>query len=173
MTRAPSGRVYCKAHPVHAEAIVLGGSAEFRTFIRTELIPEADRRYRTTPERAIIGESLAGRFIVETFFVEPELFDTYVALDPSLWWNGEDLVKRAVERLRGGAGRGKTLYLASSSEKQIAPVTAKLATVLEQNAPGDLNWVHKTLPDETHGTIFHPAALQAIRQIFKPDPAGR
>ena len=151
----------------------VGGSAEFREFIRNELIPEVDRRYRTTPERAIIGESLAGLFIVETFFVEPALFDTYVAFDPSLWWNGEELVKRAQERLRGGAGRGKTLYLASSSEKELARLTAELATLLEKNAPADLKWSYDPMPGETHGTIYHPAALLAIRRLFKPDSAGR
>ena len=65
-------------------APIVGGSAAFRQFIRTELMPEVERRYRTTSERAIIGESLAGLFIVETFFVEPKLFDTYIAFDPSL-----------------------------------------------------------------------------------------
>ena len=151
----------------------VGGSAEFRTFIRTELIPEVERRYRTTRERAIIGESLAGLFIVETFFVEPDLFDTYVAFDPSLWWNGEELVKRSTGRLQGGAGRGKTLYLASSGEKELARLTAELATVLEKTAPTGLKWSYDSLPDETHGTIYHPAALRAIRRLFRPDSAGR
>jgi predicted alpha/beta superfamily hydrolase len=151
----------------------VGGSAEFRKFIRTELMPEVERRYRTTPERAIIGESLAGLFIVETFFVEPQLFDTYVAFDPSLWWNGEELVKRATERLRGGAGRGKTLYLASSSEKELARLTAELATLLEKSAPAGLKWLYSPMPGETHATIYHPAALLAIRRVFKPDPACR
>jgi len=145
-----------------------GGSAAFRTFIRSELIPEIERRYRTAAERALIGESLAGLFVVETFFLEPALFNTYIAIDPSLWWNDADLVKRASTRLRGGAGRGRTLYFASSSEKLIAPFTAELAKLLEKNAPRDLNWSYDPMPDETHGTIYHPAALRAIRRLFKP-----
>jgi Predicted hydrolase of the alpha/beta superfamily len=47
----------------------VGGSAAFRGFWRDELVPAIDARYRTTSERAIVGESLAGLFIVETFFV--------------------------------------------------------------------------------------------------------
>src|SRR6476661_7209073 len=57
----------------------VGGSDAFRRFIRTELMPAVRSRYRTTPETAIIGESLAGLFIVETLFLEPDLFDTYIA----------------------------------------------------------------------------------------------
>jgi len=67
----------------------VGGSAAFRQFIREELIPTVKQRYRTTAETAIVGESLAGLFVVETLLLEPGLFDTYLAFDPSLWWNNE------------------------------------------------------------------------------------
>src|SRR5262249_6016654 len=55
-------------------APVVGGSATFRRFIKEELMPAVRARYRTTDEAAIIGESLAGLFVVETFFVQPDLF---------------------------------------------------------------------------------------------------
>ncbi|MDB4911331.1 MAG: esterase [Gemmatimonadetes bacterium] len=73
----------------------VGGSAAFRRFLRDELMPAIDSHYRTTPERAIVGESLAGLFVVETFLREPTLFDHYVAFDPSLWWNRAALVDSA------------------------------------------------------------------------------
>ena len=76
-------------------APVVGGSAAFRRFIRSELMPVIRSRYRTTDETAIVGESLAGLFVVETFLREPDLFDTYIAFDPSLWWNGATLVDQA------------------------------------------------------------------------------
>ena len=54
----------------------VGGSEAFRRFIRDELMPQVKGRYRTTNETAIVGESLAGLFVVETFLLEPDLFDT-------------------------------------------------------------------------------------------------
>jgi predicted alpha/beta superfamily hydrolase len=89
----------------------VGGSHAFRRFIRAELMPQVRSRYRTTNETAIVGESLAGLFVVETLFLEPDLFDTYIAFDPSLWWNGRQLVSRAGERLRAGALAGKAALL--------------------------------------------------------------
>ncbi len=62
----------------------VGGSAAFRQFLRTELMPAIRQRYRTTAETALVGESLAGLFVVETFLREPALFDTCVAFEPSL-----------------------------------------------------------------------------------------
>ena len=143
-------------------------TAAFRRFIRDELMPQVKKRYRTTEETAIVGESLAGLFVVETFLLDPDLFDTYVAVDPSLWWNNQELVKGAAERLRARPKLAKTLYLTSSDEKQIAEDTKHLAEVLGKNAPPGVHWQYKPMPEEKHSTIFHPAALKAFREVFKP-----
>ncbi len=146
----------------------VGGSAAFRTFIRTELMPRVRARYRTTGETAVVGESLAGLFVVETFLREPDLFDTYVAFDPSLWWNGEQLLAQAGATLRARNVGPKTLFLASSDEPQLATETRRLADVLRDGAFRDLRWHYLPMPDETHATIYHPAALRAFRTLFPP-----
>ncbi|MBA3386944.1 MAG: alpha/beta hydrolase, partial [Chthoniobacterales bacterium] len=94
----------------------VGGSAAFRKFMRGELMPEVKARYRTTDETAIVGESLAGLFVVETFLLEPDSFDTYIAFDPSLWWNYNHLLEVAPEQLGKAAKLEKTLYFAVSSD---------------------------------------------------------
>jgi predicted alpha/beta superfamily hydrolase len=146
----------------------VGGSAAFRTFIRSELMPAITSRYRTTPETAIIGESLAGLFVVETLLLEPALFDTYIAIDPSLWWNKNDLVTSAAKRWDSiPRPRTKTLYLASSSDDR-EHLTRRLAGLLEKRAGPTLKLHYQPMPAETHATIYHPAALRAVRLLFKP-----
>ena len=145
-----------------------GGSAAFRGFIRDELMPAVKARYRTTGETAIVGESLAGLFVAETFLREPDLFGTYVAVDPSLWWNDGKLVKDAGAALRGRPKLDKALYLASSGDDR-AGVTRAFAEVLRRDAPAGVRWHHESMPEETHATIFHPAALKAFRTVFKPE----
>jgi hypothetical protein len=149
----------------------VSGSAEFRSFIRSELMPVVKTRYRTTAETAIMGESLAGLFVVETFFVEPDLFDTYIAFDPSLWWNNQELVGSAVSRVGAAGDRRRTLYLASSRDDR-SRVTQRLATLLRKHAPPKLNLYYEPMPNETHATIYHPAALAALRRLFKPTSAA-
>jgi predicted alpha/beta superfamily hydrolase len=146
----------------------VGGSAAFRQFIRTELMPAIRQRYRTTAETAVVGESLAGLFVVETLFREPDLFDTYLAFDPSLWWNNEQLIGQADKLLRAYGGPAKTLFLAASSQPDIADETRRLAATLRAVANPRLSWHYEPLPQETHGTIYHPAALRAFRTVFKP-----
>lgn len=155
-------------------APVVGGAAAYRDFIRDELMPEVKRRYRTTGETAIVGESLGGLFVVETYLLEPQLFDHYLAFDPSLWWNHGSLPRQAGTLLAKGKPGKHSLYLASSSEAGIATEVQRLSDVLQRQAPPGLQWHVEKMPEETHGTIYHPAALKAFRAVFKPQaPASQ
>jgi len=151
----------------------VGGSQAFRDFIRNELMPSIRARYRSTNETAIVGESLAGLFVIETFLLEPDLFDTYIAFDPSLWWNNQKLVADAKGLLQSRPKLNKTLYFASSDEKGIIETAEKLSNVLSTSAPSGLQWHYERMPDEHHSTIYHPAALKALRSVFKPRVAGK
>jgi predicted alpha/beta superfamily hydrolase len=146
----------------------VGRSSAFRKFLRDELMPQVKRRYRTTSETAIVGESLAGLFVVETFLHDPDLFDTYIAIDPSLWWNNQKLVLEAGKELGTWPKLQKTLYLACSSEERIAGLNQRFADTLERNAPEGVHWHYAKMPEEKHGTIYHPAALKAFREVLKP-----
>lgn len=152
-------------------APVVGGSQAYRAFIRDELMPEVKRRYRTTGETAIVGESLAGLFVVETYLLEPQLFDHYLAFDPSLWWNQGALPRQAADLFAKGKPGKRSLYLASSSEAGIASEVQRLSDVLQKQAPSGLQWHVEKMPEETHGTIYQPAALKAFRAVFKPAAA--
>ena len=147
----------------------VGGSGPFRTFIRSELMPAVNARYQTTSETAVVGESLAGLFVVETLIRDPDLFDTYIAFDPSLWWDDRKLLGEAADRLRARRGGPKSLYLASSREPELADVTARFADMLDKGRFPGLTWHHERMPEEQHSTIYHPAALRAFRSVFRPD----
>jgi predicted alpha/beta superfamily hydrolase len=149
-----------------------GGSGAFRAFLRQELMPQVKARYRTTNETAIVGESLAGLFVVETFFLEPEMFDTYIAFDPSLWWNHKRLLNDAAKRLEGRPKLEKTLYFASGGDGIIED-TERLADILTKNATPSLHWQYVKMPEEKHATIYHPAALKAFRALFRPSTSSR
>jgi predicted alpha/beta superfamily hydrolase len=146
----------------------VGGAKAFRAFIRQELMPQVKARYRTSKETAIVGESLAGLFVVETFLLEPDLFDTYMAFDPSLWWNNQKLVNDAAGHFRAWPKLARALYFASSDEKEVAEITQRLATILARDAPPSIRWHYEKMPEETHSTLFHPAALKAFRAVLKP-----
>jgi predicted alpha/beta superfamily hydrolase len=157
-----------QAESDRAIAPQVGGSAAFRAFLRDELMPEVRRRYRTTEEAALVGESLAGLFVVETLLLEPGLFDTYLAFDASLWWDGGRLSAGAADRLRALPALRATLWLASSRDDGGEAV--RLAAALAEAAPPGLRWHHERMEEESHATIFHPAALRGFRAVLGTRP---
>lgn len=144
----------------------VGGSAAFRAFIAQELIPAIQARYRVDASRGIIGESLAGLFIVETLFAQPGLFDTHIALSPSLWWNDAQLVSDARARLATDPKPRGRLFLASADEDNIVPHVAALAAVLATDAPEGLYWTVRPRPDLRHDTLYRTLAPQLLVDYY-------
>jgi hypothetical protein len=148
----------------------LGGSEMYRRFLIKELIPEIEQRYRTTQERALVGESLAGLFTIETLFQTPDVFQSYIAIDPSLWWNDEKLIADFAKRLQSQPRLAKNLFFASSGQVGMATAIQRFAQMLATSKPEGLVWTYEHFAKETHATIYHPAALVAFRTVFKPEP---
>ena len=143
-------------------APVVGGSAAFRAFIARELFAEINKKYRTTARKGIIGESLAGLFVTETLLWQPDLFDFYIAFDPSVWWNDKYLLRTATERLKQFPTTPKVFWLASSGAADIAATTGKLADVLNTKGPQNLKFEYSAEPAEKHNTIFRATKEKAL-----------
>lgn len=145
-----------------------GGSAKFREFLEKELLPWTKKQVRMSDETVLIGESAAALFVTETFLRQPELFGGYIAISPSLWWDGQSLAKEAASLLQKQpypANRRIFMTIGSEGSTMLEGVEM-LAKALETQGAKDLKWTYAPMPNEDHGTIFHPAALVAIRQFF-------
>ncbi len=147
-----------------------GGTGAFRRFVREELQPEIARRYHVSGESAVVGESFAGLFILETLLEDPGLFDSYIAIDPSVWWNGGALVKRASELLAHWSAKPKRLFVATGDYKDTQDGVAALMAAIGDRKPQGLTATHAPFPDEHHNTIFPVAEVRAYRAFF-PAPA--
>lgn len=143
-------------------APVVGGSEQFRAFVSNELFTEINKRYRTTTRKGIIGESLAGLFVTETFFLKPDLFDFYIAFDPSLWWNDKYLLKTADKYLDAFPTAQKAFWFAGSKTKGIFETTGKLADILKAKNIKNLSWEYSPERTEKHNTIFRTTKEKAL-----------
>jgi hypothetical protein len=145
-----------------------GGSARFRRFLAEEVKPWVERRYRTSGTDAVMGESLAGLFVVETLFEQPELFDDYIAVAPSLWWEEMKYGREAAAYLRRLPAGRRRLHLSLADEGYRHQEGVELlVAALERHAPEGLRWLYVPLGDsETHASIYHVAALDAWRTFY-------
>lgn len=146
-----------------------GGADAFRRFLRDELKPLIAERYRTTSESALIGESLAGLFVMETLFVSPDLFDTYIAVSPALWWNDRQLARDMPAKLKAWSMPGKRVWFASARD-DIVEATQVAADAFRTENPKTLAWHYEAMDGETHATIFPVAASKALRTLFAAPP---
>lgn len=138
-----------------------GGSDNFRSFIKNELFTEINERYRTKGKRAIIGESAAGLFVIETFLLDNDLFDYYIAMDPALWYNEQYLVKNFASLAKSDDQQKKKLWFAGSAAADIAPHTRELNEQLKHLDLG-LVWTYSDEPEEQHNTIFRATKEKAL-----------
>ncbi len=145
-----------------------GSSDSFRRFIREEVKPLIERNYRTSGRDAVLGESLAGLFIVETYLREPSLFDAFAAIDPSLWWDKEKLSISALSKIIARQ-RVKPIYIAAAKEQIETPAAMKRVVAVLKS--GSSSWCVASRPDLLHATIYQQLTPQAVQFLFPPAEA--
>ena len=148
-----------------------GGSETFSRFLTEELRGVIDSTCRTNGKNMLIGHSYAGLFTLNTFLRHTELFDTYLAVDPSLWWDQGKLSQEAAAWVEGKDFTGKSLYIGVASKKRtdrvdihLNKVNHLLTEVLPQAK--NLRFFHKSFPEENHGTVAIPGIYDGIKQLF-------
>ena len=71
-----------------------GGADKFLSFVKTEVLPFIDKKYRTLPERVAVGHSNGGTFISYSLLNEPDLFDAYITISPNYGYDKGQMAKR-------------------------------------------------------------------------------
>ena len=71
-----------------------GGGDNFLAFIETELAPAVEADYPGEPYRMLIGHSFGGIFALHASLERPDAFASFIVIDPSLWWDGGELITR-------------------------------------------------------------------------------
>lgn len=147
-----------------------GGGVKFRDFLTTELVPLIDGRYRTVPgRRALVGHSYGGLFATWMLLTTgSSLFDRYVIVSPSLWYD-DRMIFELEEKLARGGGRpaGKAYISAGDMENPLmASDVRALAKTLRGRAHPRLTLREEILEGETHNSIFPSAFSRGLRFVF-------
>ena len=141
-----------------------GHSEAFIRFIEQELQPYITETYRTSSQRTLIGQSLGGLLATEILFKKPELFDNYIIVSPSLWWDDESLLD--FEPVSYTAP--KSIYIAVGKEGPIMERVAKeLYDKLEVSKTDNTKLHYAFFEKQNHGDALHLAVYDAFEQIFK------
>jgi predicted alpha/beta superfamily hydrolase len=143
-----------------------GGAQNFIRFVSTELQPYIQRTYRTNGEKTIIGESLGGLVAAQILLEKPQLFDNYIIVSPSLWWDQESLLRKAPALLKHLPGSDMKVYIAVGTEGPVMEGDAKaLSEMIRKQDRQNLRLYFETFPKESHLTILHQCVYQALEEL--------
>ncbi|TCC86970.1 alpha/beta hydrolase [Pedobacter frigiditerrae] len=148
-----------------------GGNESFLQFIEKELIPMIDKNYKTEPYKIFAGHSFGGISALNCMLTYPDMFNAYIAVSPSLWWDNEYLLKLTDEKLKEGSVLNKKLFYSNGNEggnnSFFHKGLLKLDSTIANKKLKRLDYVYKHYSTETHMTEPVVAYFDALRFIFK------
>jgi predicted alpha/beta superfamily hydrolase len=164
-----------------------GKAENFSKFIEAELIPFIEKKYPVTNYRTLIGHSYGGLFTIYSLLKHPDLFTNYLAIDPSLDWDGQKLLNEAKGLLATQKYENKALFVSLSGQlnRQNSKVTIDnvmqdtsdfslfarsniaFSDMVKQNAKNELAFEWTFYPRDLHGTIPFPSIMDGLISLFE------
>jgi predicted alpha/beta superfamily hydrolase len=144
-----------------------GGADNFIQFFKQELIPYIDKNFKTEPFKVLVGHSFGGVFAVHALLNDPDLFDAYIAIDPSIWYKNLLLVKNATTEFVKTKNWNKSIFITGREGGGMKDMgITPMEKLLKSSAPKGLNWKVVAYADEDHGSVPFKSVYDGFRYIF-------
>lgn len=149
-----------------------GKANDFMNFVEQELMPKINSTYRTAAQNMIIGHSLGGLFALHCFLENPKMFNYYLLIDPSWFWDDNYIGKRAKELLESRTDLKARIFIALANnlkdDKRHYKWGMQFYKLLKKSKSPNLKADLKYFEDEKHLTVTIPATYYGLRYLFKP-----
>jgi predicted alpha/beta superfamily hydrolase len=161
-----------------------GGGEKFTAFIQKELIPHIDSLYPAAPFKMLIGHSLGGLTVMNIAINHAGMFNSYIAIDPSMWWDKQKLLNQARDVFRQKNYSGHSLYLGIANTMPEGMDTLQVRTdtntgsfhirsilqlkdILQRGSKSDgLNFSYAYYKNDDHGSVPMITEYDGLRFIF-------
>ncbi len=158
-----------------------GHSEKFINFIQKELQPYIEKKYKTIPSRTIIGQSLGGLLATEILLKKPDLFDQYIIISPSIWWDNGSILKLSSSILSKTFKPKTDIYIGVGKEGLVPAINPRvmevdanlLAEKIKSTKNKSVTVYFDYLPDEDHATISHQAISNALKLLHPINPNNK
>jgi len=161
-----------------------GGGDKFLDFIENELVTHIEKKYPANSYRTYVGHSFGGLSVINALIKKPNLFNNYIAIDPSLWWDNLAFKNYADSIIKTDDFKGKALYVAiantmnegmdienvaNDTTKNTAHIRSILSFVesLERVKSNNLDFRWKYYNDDNHGSVPMIAEYDGLRYLFR------
>ncbi|MCB0457304.1 MAG: alpha/beta hydrolase-fold protein [Flavobacteriaceae bacterium] len=148
---------YVKKYPM------TGHSENFIQFLEVEVQPYIEKSYNVTEEKTLIGQSLGGLLATEILFKKPDIFNNYIIVSPSLWYDYESLLKMTPKDYTSE----KKIFIAVGEEGEIMKrIANELYLKLKKINNHHTQLYFNFLEEQDHGNVLHLAVYEAFEKMF-------
>ncbi|WP_367872106.1 alpha/beta hydrolase [Luteolibacter sp. Populi] len=173
-----------------------GGAEAFLSFLEKDLRPVIEKLH--APDRSrqtLLGNGYGGLLALHVLFTRPELFQTYIASSPSIWWNDRYILqeeKSFTEKLASKPVQATLVMTVGELEQSLTQIeaawpeeereehrlkitrrkmvdnTRELAWRLEALAKSGLETELRIFPGESHKSVVPMAIGHVLPYAFPP-----
>ncbi len=149
-----------------------GGGENFLKFIKDELMPYVEKNYNPSPNKIFFGHSLGGLMSAYCLFNHPEMFNSYIAVSPALWWDKESIFKNSDILIKNKDYSHKTIFFSDGNEGVVSGAefhesVIKLQSLLQQKNIAGLRYKYIPYPEETHNSELVKATQDGLNFVFE------
>jgi predicted alpha/beta superfamily hydrolase len=149
-----------------------GGNEAFFQFLQFELVPYIEKKYKVDPYRIFAGHSFGGITTINCMFTRPDMFNAYIAISPSLWWDNKFILKLVENKLSKSAELNKKFFYSVGNEGINEPNSfhtdiLNFDRLIGNKTPPGLFYKYKSYPEESHMSEPIVAYYDALRFIFQ------
>jgi len=161
-----------------------GGGDKFIAFIQEELFPYIEAKYPVSSERILMGHSLGGLATINILIHHPEMFNGYIASDPSMWWDDKFMLNEARSILKKRRFDGKWLYFSianttppfkdiehihndTSAKTNHVRSIFELGDILKQTPGNGLHFSYKFYDQDDHNSVAMKTACDGMQLLAK------
>lgn len=146
----------------------VGGADNFLDYLEKELVPLVDRTFRAEPYRTLVGHSLGGLFAWHSLASKPQLFQAYVILDASVFWDDGMVVKEVKDFFKQNPNaRARIFWGRDRIPREVwFDQNTELLEFWEKSPPANVKFKFYEMEDETHSTLVFPGSYLGLRTLF-------
>jgi predicted alpha/beta superfamily hydrolase len=144
-----------------------GGADNFLLFFQNELIPHINKKYAVKGSNGIFGHSLGGLFAMYALLTRPEVFDSYLAADPSFWWDNRYIRQLTMDKLNAQLHSNKSIFISGRGGKDSEQMgIPSIDSILKSKDIKGLQWKVVDYPGETHGSVVYKSIYDGLKFFY-------
>ncbi len=148
-----------------------GGAQNFLKFVKNELIPVVDRKFKTLHDsNALMGISYGGMLTSYVLFAQPEMFNGFIILGPTLIWKNENILKLESAYSINHKALNKKVYIAYGSldnKSWVIDPTKDFISNIQLHSYEGLRFVPEVLEGETHISSYATGLTHGLKTLFR------